>query len=198
MYYNKGWIEVITGPMFSGKTEELIRRLKRVQYARQSSIVFKPAVDTRYSLDKIVSHSGLEIPSVVPKVIEEIVVMYESKKYDVVAFDEIQLFPRNNFDNTIDMVDLINRMADEGTRVIVAGLDMDFRGKPFGIIKDLLCVAEKVDKLTSICNKCGALATRTQRIIDGKPAHYNDPTVLVGATDYYIPVCRDCHEVRRN
>lgn len=198
MQYNKGSIEVITGPMYSGKTEELIRRLIRVQYAKQKSIVFKPKIDDRYSLDKVVSHNGKEIKSIVPQRIEDILIEYKKTDYDVVAFDEIQFFPRCNFENTIDMIDLINHMADNGSRVIVAGLDMDFRGKPFGIMADLLCIAEKVDKLTAICTRCGSLATRTQRLVDGKPAHFKDPTVLIGATEVYEARCRNCHEVRRD
>lgn len=186
MYHSNGRIEVITGPMFAGKTEELIRRLTRAQYANQKIIVFKPEIDNRYSDNKVVSHNGKEIDCIVTDKIDQLHEIINS--YDVVAIDEVQFFD-------ISIIKDIKTLADSGIRVIVTGLDTDFRGEPFGIMRDLICIAEKVDKLTAICTQCGKLATRTQRIINGKPAKYTDPVVLIGAKEAYEARCRECHEV---
>ncbi|ABY91413.1 MAG: Thymidine kinase [Caldanaerobacter subterraneus] len=184
-----GFIEVIVGPMFSGKSEELIRRIKRAQIAKQKVQVFKPAIDDRYSIDKVVSHNGTNINAIsVVKAFEIIELLEEDT--EVIAIDEIQFFDHS-------IVDVVREIADLGKRVICAGLDMDFRGEPFGPTPDVMAIAESVDKLTAICVKCGNPATRTQRLINGKPAKYDDPIILVGAHETYEARCRKCHEVPR-
>lgn len=189
MYYTgkDGWVEVISGSMFAGKTEELIRRIKRLQYAKKNIIVFKPSIDNRYSLDEIVSHSGMSIKS---ETIEDSmdILKYIDGRIDAVAIDEVQFFDEK-------IVDVIDYLADKGIRVIVTGLDQDFRGEPFGCMPQLLTKAEFVSKLTAICSVCGAQATRTQRLVNNKPASYNDPIVMVGASESYEPRCRHCHQV---
>lgn len=185
--YREGWIEVICGCMFAGKTEELIRRINVLSYARKNILVFKPKIDDRYSTTEIASHAGSKVPCIVITEAKEILnhVNYDT---DVVAIDEVQFFDE-------DVVDICEYLADSGLRVMVAGLDKDFRGEPFGVLPDLLTRAEFVTKLTAVCAKCGAPATRTQRIINGKPASFNDPIVLVGAKEAYEPRCRHCHEI---
>ena len=185
--YREGWIEVICGCMFAGKTEELIRRINVLSYARKNILVFKPKIADRYSTTEIASHAGSKVPCIVISEAKEILnhVNYDT---DVVAIDEVQFFDE-------DVVDICEYLADSGLRVMVAGLDKDFRGEPFGVLPDLLTRAEFVTKLTAVCAKCGAPATRTQRIINGKPASFNDPIVLVGAKEAYEPRCRHCHEI---
>ena len=185
--YREGWIEVICGCMFAGKTEELIRRINVLSYARKNILVFKPQIDNRYSTTEIASHAGSKVPCIVINEAKEILnhVNYDT---DVVAIDEVQFFDE-------DVVDICEYLADSGLRVMVAGLDKDFRGEPFGVLPDLLTRAEFVTTLTAVCAKCGAPATRTQRIINGKPASFNDPIVLVGAKEAYEPRCRHCHEI---
>lgn len=185
--YREGWLEVICGCMFAGKTEELIRRINVLSYARKKILVFKPKIDDRYSTTEIASHAGSKVPCIVISEAKEILnhVNYDT---DVVAIDEVQFFDE-------DVVDICEYLADSGLRVMVAGLDKDFRGEPFGVLPDLLTRAEFVTKLTAVCAKCGAPATRTQRIINGKPASFNDPIVLVGAKEAYEPRCRHCHEI---
>ena len=185
--YREGWIEVICGCMFAGKTEELIRRINVLSYARKNILVFKPKIDDRYSTTEIASHAGSKVPCIVISEAKEILnhVNYDT---DVVAIDEVQFFDE-------DVVDICEYLADSGLRVMVAGLDKDFRGEPFGVLPDLLTRAEFVTKLTAVCAKCGAPATRTQRIMNGKPASFNDPIVLVGAKEAYEPRCRHCHEI---
>ncbi len=185
--YNKGFIEVVCGPMFAGKTEELIRRIKRLEYAKQNVLVFKPAVDVRYEKDEIVSHNLSKKPSIVVRSSEEIM-QYVQDATDAVVIDEAQFFDHG-------IVDVAEHLADHGVRVIIGGLDTDFRGEPFGAMPDLLARAEFVTKLTAICVKSGLPATRTQRIINGKPANYTDPLVLIGATESYEPRSRHFHEV---
>ena len=184
-----GFIEAIVGPMFSGKSEELIRRIKRAQIAKQKVQVFKPAIDNRYSIDKVVSHNGTNINAISVVKASEIIEHLEEDT-DVIAIDEIQFFDHL-------LVDVVREIADLGKRVICAGLDMDFRGEPFGPTPDVMAIAESVDKLTAICVKCGNPATRTQRLINGKPARYDDPIILVGAYETYEARCRKCHEVPR-
>ena len=185
--YREGWIEVICGCMFAGKTEELIRRINVLSYARKNILVFKPKIDDRYSTTEIASHAGSKVPCIVISEAKEILdhVNYDT---DVVAIDEVQFFDE-------DVVDICEYLADSGLRVMVAGLDKDFRGEPFGVLPDLLTRAEFATELTAVCAKCGAPATRTQRIINGKPASFNDPIVLVGAKEAYEPRCRHCHEI---
>ena len=182
--YKEGWIELITGCMFAGKTEELIRRINVLQFAKKKIVVFKPSIDNRYSVDKVVSHAGTSIESYAIKDSAEILKLCEDA--EVIAIDEIQFFDEG-------IVDICNYLADQGKRVMCAGLDMDFRGEPFSIMPRLVTQAEFVTKLTAVCTKCGAPATRTQRIINGKPANYKDPVILVGASESYEARCRHCH-----
>jgi thymidine kinase len=182
-----GWIEVITGPMFAGKTEELIRRVKRLEYARQNIIVFKPTIDNRYSEGEVVSHNHNRTKSINIASSAEIL-QYVADDTDVVAIDEIQFLDEK-------AVDICEYLADHGKRVIVSGLDRDFRGEPFSFMPKLLSLAEDVTKLTAICVVCHTPATRTQRILNGKPACYTDPIILVGASDSYEARCRHCHQV---
>lgn len=186
---NHGFIEVIVGPMFSGKSEELIRRIKRAQIAKQKVQVFKPAIDNRYAVGQVVSHDRSSMEAIPVEKASEILELLE-KDTQVVAVDEVQFF-----DHAI--VDVIRKIADMGKRVICAGLDMDFRGEPFGPTPDIMAIAESVDKLTAVCVKCGAPATRTQRLVNGRPAKYNDPIILIGAHETYEARCRKCHEVPR-
>ncbi len=185
--YREGWLEVICGCMFAGKTEELIRRINVLSFAKKKMIVFRPRIDNRYSETEVVSHAGTRIPCIVIEKSEE-VLQHVSDDTEVVAIDEVQFFDEG-------IVDICETLADQGKRVMVAGLDKDFRGEPFGVVPELLTRAEFVTKLTAVCAKCGAPATRTQRLVDGKPASYHDPIVLVGAVEHYEPRCRHCHEI---
>ncbi|MBN1262273.1 MAG: thymidine kinase [Anaerolineae bacterium] len=182
-----GWIEVVCGSMFSGKTEELIRRLRRAQIAKQHVQVFKPAIDRRYSDTAIASHNGLQEAAIPVHDTAEMRRRLDPEA-DVIAIDEVQFFDE-------DVVALCNALASAGKRVICAGLDLNFRGEPFGPLPELLAAAEQVSKLQAICVKCGGPASRTQRLIDGAPAYYDDPVLLVGASEVYEARCRGCHEV---
>lgn len=186
--YQDGWLEVISGCMFAGKSEELIRRIKVLELAKKEIMAFKPKIDDRYSVSKIVSHAGSSVESIPVGSSEEILEMVKPTT-QVVAIDEVQFF-----DDDICIV--CDKLANKGIRVITAGLDTDFRGEPFGPMGRLLTQAEFVTKLTAVCMKCGNPATRTQRIINGQPASYNDPTILVGASESYEARCRKCHEVK--
>lgn len=187
-YYKKeGWIEFITGSMFSGKSEELIRRIKRAGYAKQKVQVFKPVIDDRYSKMAVVSHSGYQTDAIPVHNSAEILEKVDHST-NVVAIDEIQFFDSH-------IVEVCERLANNGKRVICAGLDLDFRGEPFGPSPILLSTAEFVTKLQAICVQCGNPATRTQRLINGSPAHYHDPVIQVGASESYEARCRHCHEV---
>jgi thymidine kinase len=188
--YDGGWIELVCGSMFSGKTEELIRRLTRAEIAKQKVQVFKPKLDDRYEAAKLSSHGGSYYEATVVENAAEIAT-YVDDDTDVIAIDEVQFF-----DWTI--AELCDRLANKGRRVILAGLDMDFRGEPFGPMPLLMAQAEAVDKLQAICMVCGAPASRTQRLIDGRPANYDDPVILVGASEVYEARCRRHHEVPRN
>ena len=186
-FRQEGWVEAICGSMYAGKTEELIRRLKRLDFARRSYCLFKPTIDNRYSDTKVVSHAGSSVESHVisdPKQILEMV----KPSTAVIAIDEVQFF-----DDSV--CEVCNTLAKMGKRVMCAGLDTDFRGEPFGPMPKLITQAEFVTKLTAVCNVCGAPATRTQRMIDGRPANYDDPIVLVGAKEQYEARCRHCHAV---
>ena len=182
-----GWIEVICGSMFSGKTEELIRRLRRSQIARQRIQVFKPAIDIRYAEKAIASHNGLQ-EQAIPVSGSQALLETVDRTADVIAIDEVQFFDDG-------ILEVCTYLADQGKRVICAGLDMDFRGQPFGPIPNILSLAERVDKLQAICVVCGMPASRTQRLIEGKPAYFDDPIVLVGASEVYEARCRRHHEV---
>jgi thymidine kinase len=177
---NLGWIEVICGSMFSGKSEELIRRLRRAQIARQRVQIFKPKLDSRFSEDHIVSHSEMKIKSQLVGQAREIIHLLDGRT-QVVGIDEGQFFD-------MDLVYVCNKLADSGKRVIVAGLDQDFRGKPFDPIPQLLSIAEYITKTLAICVRCGAPANRTQRLVE------NPDRMLVGATDAYEARCRLCFE----
>ena len=185
--YREGWIEVISGCMFAGKTEELIRRINVLSYAKKNIIVFKPKIDNRYSDSEIVSHSGAKVPCLVVEKAQDILKKIEADT-EVVAIDEVQFFDK-------DIVEVCEYLDDKGIRVMVAGLDKDFRGESFGVMPELLTRAEFVTKLTAVCAKCGAPATRTQRLVNGKPAGFEDPIVMVGADESYEPRCRHCHQV---
>ena len=185
----EGWIEVITGPMFAGKTEELLRRIKRLEYAKKNIILFKPSIDNRYAEDNVISHNKNKARSINISESSDIL-KYVNKSTDVVAIDEVQFLDEA-------VIAVIDFLAENGIRVMVSGLDMDFRGEPFSMMPTLLSMAEKVDKLTAVCLICGEPATRTQRIIDGKPARYYDPIVLIGAEENYEARCRKCHKVYR-
>jgi thymidine kinase len=189
MYVMKqnGWIELICGSMFSGKSEELIRRVRRATYAKQKVQVFKPLIDNRYSEESVVSHNGT---AVLAEPVERSVQILKSvtPETEVVAIDEVQFFDE-------DIVPVAQELADQGLRVIVAGLDQDFKGEPFGPVPEMMALAEHVTKLQAICMSCGSPASRTQRLINGKPASYDDPVILVGASESYEPRCRHCHEV---
>jgi len=182
-----GWVEAICGGMYAGKTEELIRRLKRLDFARRPYCLFKPIIDNRYSEDEVVSHSGLKMPSIPITHPIEILDYIEPETY-AVGIDEVQFFEDS-------VVEIVEYLADRGIRVIVSGLDKDFRGEPFGPMPTLLTKAEEVSKLTSICSVCGGPATRSQRLINEKPASYCDPIIQVGAKEAYEPRCRHCHEI---
>jgi thymidine kinase len=182
-----GWIEVICGSMFSGKTEELIRRIKRAAIAKQAVQVFKPSIDTRYTVEQVASHSGIFFKAEPVSSISEMRELLNSEA-EVIGIDEVQFFEG-------DVLGLCRELAQEGRRVIVAGLDLDFRAEPFGPMPFLMAEAEQVDKLQAICLVCGAPASRTQRLINGQPANYNDPIILVGASENYEARCRQHHVV---
>jgi len=186
---NHGWVEVIIGPMYSGKSEELIRRIRRTKIAKQKLQVFKPEIDNRYSKVDVVSHCGEKEEAVAVKDSAELLSLLEDDT-QVVAIDEVQFFDKG-------IIDVITALADNDKRVICAGLDMDFKGVPFGPIPALLAIAEFVDKIQAICVVCGNPATRTQRLINGRPAKYEDPIVLIGALESYEARCRKCHIVPR-
>jgi thymidine kinase len=173
--------------MFSGKTEELIRRLRRAVIARQRVQVYKPLIDTRYHEQQVTSHNGLGFEAKPVDSAKEILSDL-GPDTTVVAIDEVQFFDP-------DIIEVCDTLAEQGRRVICAGLDTDFRGEPFGPIPDLMARAEMVDKLHAICVVCGEDASRTQRLINGRPARANDPVVLVGAAEVYEARCRQCHEV---
>lgn len=189
MKHHNGSIEVITGSMFCGKTDELIRRLRRATIARQKVQVFKPIIDNRYGVEKVTSHAGGEYEARPIKATSEILSCLEPDT-TVVGVDEAQFFD-------MEIIPLTQQLADRGIRVIVAGLDTDFRGEPFGPMPTLMAKAEVVDKLHAICMVCGEEASRTQRLVDGHPARYNDPVVIVGAAELYEARCRKHHIVPR-
>jgi len=187
MKHHTGSLEIITGSMFCGKTDELIRRLRRATIARQKVQVFKPAIDNRYAVEKVTSHAGSEFDALPIQNAAEISAHLRPDT-TVVAIDEAQFF-----DDGIILI--AQRLADHGLRVIVAGLDTDFRGEPFGPMPELMAKAEIVDKLHAICMVCGESASRTQRLVNGQPASYDDPVVIVGASEMYEARCRKHHQV---
>ena len=184
-----GSIEIVCGSMFSGKTEELIRRVRRAKIAKQNVQVFKPAIDTRYTTEAVTSHNGLGVDAVPVQSADEIEKLIRPDT-TVVAIDEVQFLGW-------EVADLCQRLADRGVRVIAAGLDTDFRGEPFGPMPVLMAQAESVDKLQAICVVCGDLACRNQRLLNGRPARWDSPTIMVGGSEAYEARCRRCHRVPR-
>jgi len=180
-----GWLEVICGPMFSGKSEEMIRRLRRAEIAGQRVVIFKPRIDDRYDATDVVSHAGARMRAVPIATVAELT--ERASNFDVVGIDEAQFLGEG-------IVPGVLELAERGTRVIVAGLDQDFRRLPFGPMPALLSHAEFVDKLQAVCHRCGGPATTTQRLVDGRPAPYSGDTVVVGAAEQYEARCRGCHE----
>ena len=183
-----GWIELVCGSMFSGKTEELLRRIRRAEIARKKVQLFKPTIDNRYGVVRVASHDGIGREDAIVVCDAEDILRRLDADTEVVAVDEVQFFGDS-------IAEVCDHLADRGLRVIVAGLDQDFRGEPFGPMPLLLARAELVDKLHAICVSCGAAASRTQRLIDGRPARYDDPVILVGGSESYEARCRNCHEV---
>ncbi len=190
MKHDVGSIEVICGSMFCGKTEELIRRLRRARIAKQHVQVFKPALDHRYNQKKVTSHSGIDLDATPVSSSGEILEALDEDT-TVVGVDEVQFFDE-------EIVAVVEDLAEKTVRVIVAGLDMNFRGEPFGCMPQLMARAERVDKLQAICMVCGRAASRTQRLVDGEPAHYNEPLVVVAAQELYEARCREHHIVPRD
>ena len=184
-----GQIEVITGPMFAGKSEELLRRIRRLEYAKKNFCVFKPAIDNRYSDNELVSHLKNKSKAIVINNAKEIL-KYINKEVEFIIIDEAQFLD-------LELVEICETLANNGKKIIISGLDMDFRGEPFPVMAALLCKAENIVKLTAICVKCGNLATKSQKIINNKPAKYNDPIITIGANEKYEPRCRKCHKINK-
>lgn len=184
-----GSLEVICGSMFSGKSEELIRRLRRAQIAHLTTLVFKHSMDNRKTIEHIHSHSGDKLKAIALENATDIL-DYSFDELQVVGIDEVQFFQES-------IVEIILKLVDSGKRVIVAGLDLDFRGKPFGCMPSLLAVADNVTKLTAVCLICSSDAHFTQRLINGRPADYDDPLILVGANECYQARCRDCFKINK-
>jgi thymidine kinase len=183
-----GKLEVVCGPMFSGKSEELIRRLRRAKIAKQRVVVFKPALDTRYATEQIVSHNGMALDAYATDNPQDIIDHVIKHGIDVVGIDEVQFFPK-------EIINAICQLVALGKQVIVGGLDLDFRGVPFGPMPTLLAIADEVTKLQAICSKCGCNAHFSQRLVNGKPAKFNDPIILVGAQETYQARCRGCYSI---
>ena len=179
-----GWLEVICGPMFSGKSEEMIRRLRRAEIAGQRVVILKPRIDDRYDATDVVSHAGARMRAVPISSASDVV--ERARGFEVVGIDEVQFLGPAIVGHAL-------ALAEQGVRVVVAGLDQDFRRLPFGPMPDLLSHAEFVDKLPAVCHRCGGPATTTQRLVDGEPAPYSGETVVVGAAEQYEARCRGCH-----
>jgi thymidine kinase len=190
MRHHSGRIEVICGSMFCGKTEELIRRTRRAIIAQQAVQVFKPVIDNRYHAAAVTSHVGSNLDAT-PLAHSAQLLNHLQSETTVVAIDEVQFFDEG-------ILGMAEALAERGLRVIMAGLDMDFRGEPFGSMPRLLAIAEDVTKLHAICVICGEEACRTQRLVNGQPAHFNDPIIMVGAQESYEARCRQHHLVPRD
>jgi len=192
MVHPGGFLEVITGPMFAGKTTELIKRIERQMFAKRKVALFKPSIDNRYSEDEVVAHNGLRYEAfVIPTNAEgvgKIVEITKREGYEVIGIDEVQFFP-------MDIVGALERLADEGVYVIASGLNLDFKGDPFPVTKELLVRADNIVYLTAVCTVCGRPATRSQRLINGKPAPKDSPVILVGGRESYEARCREHHIV---
>lgn len=182
---SKGSLEVICGSMFSGKSEELIRRLKRAELARLSVITFKPSIDHRNGTHHVSSHNGNKVCAI-PVEDPTLIIGAVQTSTDVVGIDEVQFFPFN-------IINVVCALVDQGKRVIVAGLDLDFRGVPFGSMPTFMAIADSVTKLKAICMECGSEAHFTQRLVNGMPARCDDPIIMVGAQEHYQARCRRCH-----
>lgn len=190
---SKGKLEVIAGSMFSGKTEELLYRLRRAEYAKKRVITLKHEIDNRKSYKCVVSHDGaLREAHSISSCEEGLKTLKRMalEEIDVIGMDEIQFFPE-------ETLDVIDHLVEKGKRVIVAGLDLDFRGVPFGIVPDLMAFADEVIKLRAICLSCGNEANFTQRLINGHPAKFDDPVVLVEGEECYEPRCRNCYHMEK-
>lgn len=188
-HHHRGRIEVICGSMFSGKTEELIRRVRRARIAKQEVQVFKPTIDTRYAVERVMSHNGQD-HGAQPCTSSDEISRCIDPATTVVGIDEAQFFDAG-------LITVVAKLASHGIRVIVAGLDLDFRGEPFGPMPQLMSLAEEVMKLHAICVVCGEDASRTQRLVNGQPARYDDPIIMVGAAEAYEARCREHHVVPR-
>jgi thymidine kinase len=183
----KGTLEVICGSMFSGKSEELIRRLKRAQLAKRSVLSFKHSFDNRSHIEYVVSHNGNKLKAIPinnPSNILELI----STEVEVIGIDEVQFFPE-------EIVNVICMLVEQGKRIVIAGLDLTFNRRPFGPMPLLLAIADNVSKLKAICMECGKEAHFTQRLVNNKPAQFDDPTVVIGAEEHYQARCRDCHRI---
>ncbi len=187
MKHHTGSVEVICGSMFCGKTDELIRRLRRATIAKQKVQVFKPAIDDRYEVMKVASHAGSVLEAIPIRSARQILERID-KTTTVVGIDEAQFLDD-------EVIPIVDKLAGDGIRVIVAGLDLNFKGEPFGCMPILMARAEQVDKLQAICMVCGEPASRTQRLVNGKPARFDDPVIIVGASEMYEARCREHHEV---
>ena len=185
-----GFLEVVCGSMFSGKSEELIRRLRRAEIAQQKVLVFKHSLDNRKTIDYIVSHNGNKLKAFALSSATEILELIDDD-VSVIGIDEVQFFSN-------DIVNTIHTLINNGKRVIAAGLDLDFRGVPFGSIPLLMAIADNTTKLKAVCIKCGDNAHFTQRLINDQPAKYNDPVILVGAEEFYQARCRNCFIIDRS
>lgn len=184
---HKGSLELICGSMFSGKSEELIRRLKRAELAKQNVLVFKHSLDNRSTIEYVVSHCGSKLKAIPLENPQDILELTTST-VTVVGIDEVQFFE-------ISIINVICKLIELGKRVLVAGLDLDFRGKPFGSIPTLMAIADNVTKLQAICIHCGKNAHFTQRLVNGKPARHDDPLIVIGAEEQYQARCRTCHQI---
>jgi len=190
-FLDKGRLEVVCGSMFSGKTEELMRRLRRSEFAKQNVLTIKHKIDVRRSNTSITSHAGKErLAFSIDNKVENVgrILELANKNIHVVGIDEIHFFPP-------EIIDVILELVDRGKRVICAGLELDFRNMPFGIVPTLMSLADEITKLKAICVKCGNDAHHTQRVVNGVPAKFNDPIILVGAEECYEARCRDCFEI---
>jgi thymidine kinase len=183
-----GQLEVICGPMFSGKSEELIRRLRRAKIAQQAVITFKPQIDNRYGLEYVVSHNGSKVDAKPLENVFDIIEIVNANDASVIGIDEAQFFAP-------ELISVICQLIQSKKRVIVAGLDLDFRGAPFGCMPALLAIADKVTKLHAICTECGHDAQFSQRLVNGNPAKYDDPIVMIGAQEAYQARCRGCYSI---
>jgi thymidine kinase len=189
MKHTEGRVEVVCGSMFSGKTEELIRRVRRAIIAQQKVQVFKPQLDDRFGIKNVTSHNGQKVEAVPVPCAKDILPLI-TPDTTVIAIDEVQFFDPQ-------ILPIVSDLADRGLRVILGGLDMDFRGEPFGCMPQALAIADEIIKLSAICTVCGSTASRTQRLVNGEPAYYEDPIIMVGAQESYEARCRKHHYVPR-